>query len=198
MSTKIWTAYRLRKPSLLWPLVRDIRKQGVKNVQTVLRGMYREFAKGVDTAKPMYQRQHDFYAKLRTDPAEIEQQARLAVAHSIIQRAYRMNRTTTLRNAFDFDVSVSFRSNGRAVFLIPYCDWSMISVLNFLKKDPRLEDYHYQNQTDRPKHINPRHWGARKRTWNAMLDASRWDDVLLLEVCKWDLWFKVDPWWDMT
>lgn len=36
--------------------------------------------------------------------------------------------------------------------------------------DPRFQDFHYQNQTDRPDKVSAREWNHRKKVWDALTD----------------------------
>lgn len=30
-----------------------------------------------------------------------------------------------------------------------------------------------------------------------MDDAKQWEDVLALDICRYDMWYRIDPWWDL-
>jgi hypothetical protein len=65
--------------------------------------------------------------------------------------------------------------------------------LDFLRKDPRLTDFHYQNSTDKPKHISEKAWDKRRDVWYGMDEEDRFKDVLLLHICKFDMYWALDP-----
>ncbi len=190
MSTKIWTAYKLRRASYLWPLVHDIRLRATKNVRKTLREFYSTHIPEVKTDTDLYRKAFEVYGN--------EYKARLDVARRMLQRLYRWSTTRSERSPYNFDVSVGFRQYEGKIVVIPYCDWTMRGVLDFLAKDKRLRDYHYQNQVDRPKTVGARQWDERRRFYNSMDSAGQWEDVLALDICRFDMWWRVDPWMDLA
>lgn len=188
MSIKIWTAYRLKKTKLLWDLVHDTRITATQNVIEALKTSYREHLPHVRVDTSLYRTRLEKKSKI-FDPSKAEQATRLSIVGDLFRRAYRFNSTKPYRSVYNFDVSVGFRQYEGGIYVIPYCDCLMRNVLDFLKQDARLEDFHYQNQTDRPKFISPQKWGNRKRVYTAM----EWDDVLVLDICRWDMFYKLDP-----
>ena len=198
MSTKIWVAYKLRRAEYLWPLVHDIRLKATKNVKKVLEEFYLKHLPDVKTESSLYQKRLKLYQDIcPDDPERVDYRARLAVVQDFLTRAYRMSTTSPRRNPYNFDVSVGFRQYDGKIVVIPYCDWTMTDTLDFLAKDKRLRDYHYQNQADRPDDLNARQWGERRRYYDRMFDSGQWEDVLVLDICKWDMWYRIDPAWDM-
>jgi hypothetical protein len=61
----------------------------------------------------------------------------------------------------DADASLNIWIDGRYAYVIPYGEVALHSPW-----PDWLEDYHYQNQTDRPEEITARQWTARKRAWD--------------------------------
>lgn len=139
MSVKIWTAYKLRRSEYLWPLIHDIRLKATKNVQKALREFYLIHIPEVRTDTDLYRKALEDYKD--------DYRARLEVTRRVLQRMYRWNSTRLERSPYNFDVSVGFRQYEGTIVVIPYCDWTMKGTLDFLAKDKRLRDYHYQNQT---------------------------------------------------
>lgn len=190
MSTKIWVAYRMTNTRHLWPLVHDIRLKGTKSAQAAIRKMYEEFIPEVKTDTDAFKENLE---RFKGD----EWRARFEVARDIVRKGYQMSNSSSERSPFNFDVSVGFRHYQNRIYLIPYCDWTMRDVLDFLKDDKRLGDFHYQNQTDKPEGITDAQWRKRERVWHGMDDADRWKDVLVLDICRWDMFCQLDPWLDM-
>lgn len=90
--------------------------------------------------------------------------------------------SSTTRNPFDFNVSLVIRERNGFLYLIPYSDMLMKNTLLFLKRDPFLRDYHYQNQTDRDPGITDKDWREREETWDHF--DARWRDMLILDICS--------------
>lgn len=87
-------------------------------------------------------------------------------------------------NYYDFACSVDIRERRGRLYLIPFCGMGSSGVLDFLGEDGRLEDYHWQNQTDRPESIGAREWGRRRKVWMSMLYPDEvWREKLTLVVC---------------
>lgn len=206
MSLKVWTAYKLLKASDLWPLVRDIRQQAAQEVQAKLREFYLQCAEAVLPDKPLYKAAFErtvnnpYLVKLHGEDKLREyaaESARLDVADKIITRGYRMSTTSPLRSVFNFDVSVTFREHRGSIYIIPYCEGIVRNVLDFLAEDPRLRDYHYQNQTDRPEDISAREWRRRAAVWEPLTDHNRWLDYLVLDICSWNGFWQIKPMLDL-
>jgi hypothetical protein len=195
MSTKIWTAYKLKQSSQLWPFVHHVRLKTTKNVQNVLRKLYTDLQLNVDVKSEAYavelEKQKNFVKPL--SKTESHWRASFEIAHENIKRLYKEASISSQRDFFDFDVSLAFRSWKGGIYVIPHCDMQVRNVLDFLKHDKRLRDYHYQNQTDMSSNITTREWKERERVWNEMDEADCWKDVLVLDICKYDFFWMIDP-----
>lgn len=190
MSTKIWEAYRMTCPnSWLWAVVRNIRLTATKRLKKRLRKDYEHFMANVDTSKEPYK-------KLRRDGCS-DRKARLEMTDKLLREGYKIASISRKREPFDYDLSITFRSSKGRVYLIPYGGIAK-NELNFLKKHPHLEDYHYQNQTDQPSHISAQAWEGRRRTWDTLLEDDCWRDMLILEICRWDMFYMVSPCLDIV
>lgn len=189
MSVKIYTAYCMKKPSQLWPFVRDTQRRGEQEVKKVLREMYENFSAGVLTDSEEYQR--------LTNTGWSDESARLRMAHDAITNGYRDQRTSSYRNPFNFDVSVVIREYKGRLYLIPLCDWMMRDVLDFLKEDPRLEDYSYWDNTDPPEEISRRAWKQRGKTWWEMDKGPQWRENLVITICDYPSFYLIDPYLDI-
>jgi len=189
MSTKIWRAYRLKKSRDLWPFVAETKRLGVERVKADLMAYFLDFMGDVDQNHPLYKKAFE-------DAQGRDALARATVVNKIFTRGYRISNGTNLRSLFDFNVSITFREYKKRVYLIPYCDGPLRKTLDFLNEDPRLEDYHYQNQTDKPDHISMAAWRGRGKVWGKMLGEKMWSSYLTLEVCNWDMYFNVNPFFD--
>lgn len=53
-----------------------------------------------------------------------------------------------------------------------YCSGKADAQQKALFEDMILEDYHYQNQTDRPESITEKEWEQRRNDWNRMLQSG--------------------------
>lgn len=193
MSTKIWVAYKLKDPTSLWSLVHHINTQATSNVQAVLKELYFRVMADVKADTDLYRKT---LARYEGD----DWSARHSIAHESIRRLYRLSSMSIRRSEWDFNVSLGFRSWRGQVYLIPYSDMLMRGTLDFLKEDKRLQDYHYQNQTDRPKDISAREWESRRKVWNHLVNSKtrKWSDVLVLNICQYDIYYMVDPWVEMS
>lgn len=95
------------------------------------------------------------------------------------------------RSVFNFDAAVSVRHYEGQVYLRAHTD--LIGVLDFLKRDNRLEDFHYQNSTDKPSRITQKAWEARRAVWDGMVDSGAYEVSLVLHVCEWDQFTTLLP-----
>lgn len=195
MSTKICVAYKLVRASMLWPLVHDIKEQGTKNVVKVLKEIYADIIPDIDTTTDEFKSR---LAQRMEHTAFPEYEHELEVIHlasKAIQAGYKRDSVGLERTPFTFDVSVGFRQRKGQIYVIPYCDMFMGKTLDFLKKDPRLVDFHYQNQVDKPDTISNREWAHRAKVWNDI--DKTWQEVLCLDLCKYSFFYQLDPHLDM-
>lgn len=146
MSTKIYTAYRLKKSSDLWPFVHDCYTRGERAVVNVFRRLLRSSSYDAITAK------------------------------------YREQAGSPYRNEWNFDVTIAIRERRGRIYVIPHCDMRMAKACDFLKRDRRLDDFAYWNNTDRPKTVTARAWAHRACVWNA-LSAAGWGNCLTVTIC---------------
>lgn len=193
MSTKIYTAYKVRKGVDLWDTVHDIKIQGTEQAKEALKRFGATHLSAVREDTDLFKKALESCSHYGRSKEATRELARAQVATNIIKRFYRISSTSSLRSPYNFDVSVGFRQYKGRIYIIPYCDWTMSKVLDFLKKDRRITDFHYQNQTDKPKHISEKSWDRRGDVWNGMDKEGRFQDVLCLDICKFDMYWQFDP-----
>jgi len=198
LSTKIYSAYRVRKGADMWDVVHDIRIQGSENVKEALKKFGSTHLSAVREDTDLFKKALDYYSHYERSQEITRKLARIKVATDILKRFYRINSTSSIRSPYNFDVSVGFRQYKGRIYVIPYCDWTMGKVLDFLKKDHRLTDFHYQNQTDKPKHISEKSWDRRADVWNGMDKDGLFQDVLCLDICRFDMYWQFDPSHDLV
>lgn len=188
MSTKIWRAYRLKKSRDLWPFVAETRRLGTERVRAKLTEIFLEFMDGVDVDSTLYK-------KAIEESSGKDRVARASIVNKILTRGYRISSGSFQRSYFDFNVSIGIREYKGKFYLIPYCDNALHKTLDFLDGDPRLEDYHYQNQTDKPDHIQMQDWRVRGRVWDQIF--KDWDSCLTLDICHFDMYSRINPYMDV-
>jgi hypothetical protein len=197
MSTKIYNSYKLKRKSDLWPLVRDIRIQATKNVKKKLKEIYKTFiscSSSIDQTTSEFKDQQEYYTNLyKATEQQIIDLVCIELADAAIVERYKKATISMARDFFNFDVSVGFRQNKGKIYLKYYADMEMRNVFIFLVKDPRLEEYHYQNQTDPPDYIPEKDWGKRRKEWNDLIDNGSWEDVLTLDICRYDMYYMLNP-----
>lgn len=190
MSTKIWVAYKLKDPNTLWDFVRDVKKQAITIVEKKLLGCEEWLLDSVDINSEEYKKELQLAIKFeREDP---EKTARQNVIDKKMKKLYGESCASLYRDEFDFDVSINFRENKGDIYLIPNCDMQMRNVLDFLKDDERLEDFHYQNQTDPPDDIPYEEYQKRGEIWNE-IDDRGWSNFLALKILSFQNYWRHSP-----
>ena len=174
MSTKIYNAYRVKEGIYLWDLVKDWQKLGRERAIAAISDMHIKLMEAVDENSDEYKGR---VVSLQADPYYMnEEVAKKAafneMAANTMREEAKKNSTSFLRNYFDFDVSITFREYGGRYYVQCYCDMTMHKVLDFVEEDPRVEDYHYQNLTDKPKEISEEAWEEREKTWDKIYDRE--------------------------
>lgn len=186
MSTKVYTAYRLKNSRDLWPVVRDIKQRGKRAVQRELAKVYELTRASVDTSTEEYKSALHYYDG-------DDWLARHRIAQRLLGDAYRKQLGSSQRDEYNFDVSVGIWERSGTMYLIPYCDMFLRNVLDFMKRDKRLEDFAYWNNTDKPPRISNAEWNKRGKVWST-IDAAGWENHLAIDVCSWSAWYLIDPW----
>lgn len=189
MSTKIYTAYQAKGNVDIWALLRDIRKKAEEQTKLALKGFYLEIAGAALPTNTVYVE----YLESWKENANAESIARVIAAKTFCREKYLAQASSPRRNMFDFDVSLSVRELDGRFYIIPYADMMVRGVFSFLKADPRLRDFAYWNNTDKPDDVSERSWAERRRTWDRLLKQPRIRDVLRLEVCQAETFYQIDP-----
>lgn len=187
MSTHIY-AFRMKDPAQLWAFVRDTRIRGEKNVRASIRSLTRELMAVVDPNSEEY--------KKRADDSKPDEIIRHSIACGTIKKEAEQAFLSPFKDAFDFSVSVAFKQRDGDIYVLPFCGLGAYDALDFLKRDRRLEDFHYQNSTDKPKRISKKAWEARRDVWFGMDEDGSWLDMLTLEICSRGNFYRINPWWD--
>jgi hypothetical protein len=193
MSTKIYTAYRLRKSSDLWPFVRDTRRKALQRLHVRLQEAFKVMALEVSKS-PEYQQ------KVR-DGDLSESTLHFMTERALTQR-YREQSIKSEKDPFDFDIWITIREYRRKLYLLPSCGMGAHGCLDFLKRDKRLEDFAYWNSSDKPRHISQEDWDTRGVVWDALdsgptvrgqLHTDAWSDYLVLDISSYTGFYKAKP-----
>jgi hypothetical protein len=183
MSFKVWVAYRLKNPRDLWPFVSDVRAKATKRVVNVFAMQL------VMTAFDLDEKEHANRLEYYEDPWA----GKVSVARDLLRKRYQAATASPYRDIDNYDVSLVFRSHKGEVYMIPFGDMLVRDALSFLKRDPRVADFHYQNQVDKPRHISNAEWGRRRDIWNVLCEPQRWNDALTLEIMSFSMFPYVIP-----
>lgn len=193
MSTKIYTAYRLKDSNDFWPFLRDVRRTAIENIRKVLLELFETLLPEVDSASEAYQKALETF--------KTEDRARAYLVERLITDQYRLQASSSQRDYYDFDVSIAVREHEGRLYLVPYCDMQMRGVLDFLKDDPRLEDFAYWNNSDQPKEVSRAEWDERQKIWD-LIDATppadtlykaSWLDYVAIDICTPQNFWQIQP-----
>jgi len=72
----------------------------------------------------------------------------------------------------DYMFSVVILPKGRKNLVLAFTDDK--EMLDIFEKFDFLEDYHYQNSTDKPDNISQRNWNKRRKDWDYVLGGNGW------------------------
>lgn len=194
MSTRIYNAYRVKQPSKVWDVVHAIFEQGQANVTQTLRDHYTHLVRTVDPEMKDYQE-----ARAKSDSEELG--FRLRWARDKTYKGYRENLTKLEWSTYSLDVTVCLYPHKGQYYLRTFCEGGSLfgKVLDFVETMPELEDFHYQNQSDRPDEVSARAWSHRKQVWDEISKVNH--DIGLhvdLAICSWHIFRLIDPWWRMV
>lgn len=193
MSTNIYTAYRIRQPDQLWPVLRTIKERGMEETQRSIIHFAQSVLHLVNSQSPEYDQWYtNFRRNGKVPPSKADEDARMYLTLTRFKKEYREQAGTSERNEYDFDVSVSIREYDGNFYLIPKCDWSVGRALDFLETLPELEDFSYWNSSDKPEHISRTEWTHRRNIWHALFKMG-WDHYVQLTICSVDTYLQLDP-----
>lgn len=192
MSMQVYNAYRIRDPYKLWALVWKIRDTAQAKAIELLRAHYAKLVREMDTDDPAYKK-----ARKKEDPAYSEAGFRLGRARELIRAAYKANVTSMHWDTYTLDVCFCVYPYDGQFYLRTFCQAGSIlaDVFDFVPEMPELEDFHYQNSTDRPKKVSERQWKNRRRVWDSISKA--YNDIgnhVTVDVVSWHGFYRIDPW----
>lgn len=184
MSTKIWEAYRLKEGVDLWGFVQDIRPKVQKRITKKLYEISGNLIERTKEKKDL--RVEVLKAYGISDPEKSDREITHHETSRWLFERYREATMQPYKDVWDFDVSIVFVACRGRWLLVPFPGSGLIKgMLDCLKKDKRLEDYHYQDQVDEDEApCSDEEWEQRKKDWNEVLDdAGCFSDKLTLELC---------------
>jgi len=170
----IQRAYRLRRRDDVWALVSEIERFGTEQARAQIELVFSAMAREVKTGSPLYQQAFAVFGR--------ERMARAAVVDKVLARSYRMG-------VFDFELYVTFREYRQWVYLFQHSGSIMSSALEFLETDPRVTDFHYREDEEKPTLVAERDWLYRRRVWKYLGDRP----TLTLDICRPHLYPKFNP-----
>jgi hypothetical protein len=190
MSTKIYGAYHVKNTNgiQLWPFLRDLKKRADKSCHDKLVQVIEELMASVNPESDAYIEDDD-----RSDTAK-----RLQIAHDCLTKEYEKQANSHRRNPFYLDVTISIHENNDQYYLIAYCDFAslMSGSLDFMNEMEELEDFHYQNSTDKPDEISEEDWENREKVWDEIYKAG-WMMQLTLDIVTNTGFFRIDPYFEL-
>lgn len=199
MSTKIWVAYRLLRNADLWDVLHDIRIKATARAREKMKRLFQWKMNSLDMRTDKKFRN---YVRVRRNNKRLRDASdsdKLAYVQDFFRQAYLNQIVSPYKNDYHLDSWVSVRMYRGTICLIPGADGFMGSIFDFMKKDPRLADWHYQNQVnDEVADQKPREWARRKAYYDGIDAADRWKDKLILIICDKDHYSDIDPWLEMA
>jgi hypothetical protein len=155
MSTKVYTAYKLKKPSKFESWIKEV------------------VPKAKDEAKKAIEQVFiDGFSYEKMEQAESSFNYFSNLIHEVTQQ-YKQVSIQWERNPFNFTVEIAIYLHDGEYYVIPYGDMYVRDVLNFLKEDENLTDFAYWNNTDKPDDKSQQEWDARGEIWH---DIFGWND----------------------
>lgn len=194
MSIKVWTAYRTKPGVDIAQLVHDIRVKAHKNMAKLLVAEYKRLVSGAANDKQF----RDVIFNTLGMPIKPDSRVSFSNISQYVRKMYGDQLNKSSKDWFDLDTAVVFRKVGNRWILVPYPGSGFLRTsLDFLKRDKRLDDYHYQDQSDKSAKCSDKAWKARGKVWDKLLDLDGpglfWDK-LALELMSFTGFYAVDPW----
>jgi hypothetical protein len=194
VSTKIYNAFRVKKSVDFWSFLWRVRDTARENVKVALKAHYHDLVNRTSTDSPEYKA-----ARAKSDAPE--HSVRLSLARDLVRKGFRENVTRLERDTYSLEVSIAVYPHKGRYYLRTFCEPCSVvgTVLDFVEQLPELEEYHYQNQTDRPEEVSPRDWSERKRVWNEIVETDNGvGSHVALDILSWSGFYLIDPWLDLA
>jgi hypothetical protein len=159
MSTKIWIAYRIPKIRIneFIDIIHDAYMKAVADwIEKLMSAVEQTALEEFVNSKYAFM---SFKADL-SNP-KIERQARIDFVLNHIERASVLRE----KSIFDIDCGITLWLDRRYAYIIPQPPNCTVDTIKFPEW---VEDFHYQNQVDRPEEISEREWKARERKWDEL------------------------------
>lgn len=187
MSIKIYNAFRIKNPGEPWNLLWSLKDQALKNIAEKAKAYYLFRIKNVIYTEPNFEDDGD---------SELWR-GRLRFVHNQVRQGVKENAGSMDRGIYDVHAAITVAPYEGRYYLRPFCDATSVLVggcLDFLESHPDLEDYHYQNQTDRPEDVTEHEWELRARTWKGIFShKGGYPNQLVLDISSALDWWRLDP-----
>lgn len=194
MSTKVWTAYRLKKGVDLWDFACDVRQKAQKRCRAKLKEVITFHLERATQDEVLKARVFNSYYGPGWENMQPPPRLGPYAVGNWIRKGFREQTIKGEKDLLDLDVCVVFRKYKGRWLVVPYSGSGFFGkVLDFLKRDKRLEDYHYQNQSDKSARCSDAEWKARGEAWDYVLEEERFDDKLVIEISTHGGFSRIDP-----
>lgn len=180
MSTKIYTAYRLKNGKNLWKFIHKSKQQAKEGIEKILMDTYRRWLDDQEFLEKIVKNYNpEDYTSLAFEMSDY------------LTRKYKEQVTSPLRTPFNMDVSYTVRESKGRYYIIPYCDGIMRNTLDFLREHEDLEEYSYWDNTDKPEEISQAKWNKRGDNWEKVIE--HWDNYVTVEILNLDIMPQINP-----
>lgn len=205
MSIKIYNAYKVIGPNP-WDVIWEIRDQGRKTVRQKIADLYRDLlnmvhGKGVSLSgylldsHPWGQVQARFDEDISANDTFL---TRLRWVRDYVWKGFQGGGTSLERTLWNPDIYLSVYPHRSKLYVRVYDDFVSYlgGSLDFVEEHPRLEDFHYQDQCDRPDDVTAAQWRSRGRVWDAVYPDG-YPRLTRVDIWSLELFQIHDPWFEV-
>lgn len=177
MSTKIYNAYRVKSSVTdIWGFLRELQQRARFEAYERIQALVSNHSAALPA---------DDAAFLRLkDAGWTETFAKEQVVWEILQQRHPVAENYP---KIDCNAQITVRELDGRFYLHAGWGEGVHGVFDFLNTMPELEDYHYQNQTDRPEDISEAEWEERRLVWDTLYDRNWSLGCVLDVVTPWNL-----------
>jgi len=158
MSTKIWEAYRIPISRIndFIDIARDQARAEIFRCVTAMVESVTEEAMMKEMLK-----HSEFYSSETAKKDYMENtHNKLSARFDIVKKVIKAAAQSRHKTPYDIGCWINFWVDGEHAYIIP-----VGACVTGLKYPEWVEDFHYQNQTDKPKRISQKEWNKRRDTW---------------------------------
>ena len=176
MSTKIYDAYRVKKPNAslgyLMEMAQGMREKITEKAKDRLSSAIALHVQYIEDLYTYYGESILNSRRKKFSDKDLQKELKIVADENRPNDSLWFDAYDILKKEFEED---GFHEFEASILFLPLRSRTLVmafgdpAFFDDIVEDERLEDYHYQNQTDKPEDISTRVWNKRRKDWDEVL-----------------------------